>query len=333
MDNKHQVVVEMKFGSHLYGTATKDSDLDIKGIYLPSAKDILLQRIKPVYSKSRLKKQGEKNSFADIDYELYSPGKFLSLLAEGQMIPLEMLFAPKEVILSEPHPLWEDIKSLAPHIFSKRTNAFIQYCKRQANKYGIKGSRVSAARIALERFIEIEIQYGSTAKLMVAEDRIKDLLGHSEFFAVNETVNSKGEVTRFFDICGKKANFNASIKSARQLAQKLMDEYGERALAAEKNQGIDWKALSHAVRVGHQAIEFLTKNHITFPRPEATHLLDIKLGRLSYEKVASEIEVLLLHIEKVSNLSKFPANIDSKLIDNFLEKTYAFQVLRSVKEC
>jgi predicted nucleotidyltransferase len=39
------VVVEICFGSHLYGTDTPESDL--KGVYLPEAGDILLQRVTP----------------------------------------------------------------------------------------------------------------------------------------------------------------------------------------------------------------------------------------------------------------------------------------------
>ena len=35
----------MKFGAHLYGTDTKTSDLDYKGIFLPSVEEILLNKI------------------------------------------------------------------------------------------------------------------------------------------------------------------------------------------------------------------------------------------------------------------------------------------------
>jgi len=56
-----KTIVEIKFGSHLYGTATAESDLDIKRIYIPSAKDILLQRIKPVIVEKRTKKLELKN--------------------------------------------------------------------------------------------------------------------------------------------------------------------------------------------------------------------------------------------------------------------------------
>lgn len=35
MENKE--VVRLRFGSHLYGTATAKSDLDFKGVFLPCA--------------------------------------------------------------------------------------------------------------------------------------------------------------------------------------------------------------------------------------------------------------------------------------------------------
>ena len=75
-------IVQIKFGSHLYGTDTEESDLDIKAVYLPSARDILLQQVQPVISESRPKAHREKNTAEDVDLEFYSPEKFLKLLAE-----------------------------------------------------------------------------------------------------------------------------------------------------------------------------------------------------------------------------------------------------------
>jgi predicted nucleotidyltransferase len=39
-----ELIVNMRFGFHLYGIDMPDSDLDLKGVYLPEAHDILLQR-------------------------------------------------------------------------------------------------------------------------------------------------------------------------------------------------------------------------------------------------------------------------------------------------
>ena len=313
-------IVQIKYGSHLYGTSTPNSDLDIKGIYLPKSRDILLQSVQPIISFKRPKAFGEKNTKDDVDYELYSPARFLSQLAGGHPMALDMLFAPESSFLSPPLAQWFEIKNLAPKLFSKQADSFINYCKRQANKYGIKGSRISAAKIALGLLIAAENKYGSTTKLATITEDLKLQIVNNEFLKINED--------GYFEICGKKLIPNSSIKSARLIAEKIVNNYGERALAAESNEGIDWKALSHAVRVGYEAIEFLQTQYITFPRPEAQHLLDIKLGKRSFWQVSEEIEQLLIEIEEAALNSTLPANYDQQIIDDFLEQLHLKQILK-----
>ena len=315
-------IVEIKVGSHLYGTATKDSDVDIKAVYLPSARDILLQKVQPIISESRLKESGEKNTAEDVDYESYSPERFLKLLAEGQTVGLDMLFSPDSSMLTEPDPLWRNIQGLAPRILNKKAVPFVNYCRRQANKYGIKGLRVAAARQALEFLTQAEKQYGASEKLVCVASEIEKLTESSEFLIIGEMIHPNGSTSSYFEISGKKALLSASIQSARTIAQSLVDEYGERALIAEKNEGIDWKALYHAVRVGREAIEFLSTHRITFPRPEAEHLLAIKQGKLQFVEVSKEIETILEDVETAAELSTLPETCDDQIIDNFIENLH-----------
>lgn len=76
-------IVEMRFGAHLYGTETEESDLDLKAVYLPAARDILLQRALPVITETRPKAFGEKNTAADVDFEAFSLQRYMELLALG----------------------------------------------------------------------------------------------------------------------------------------------------------------------------------------------------------------------------------------------------------
>src|SRR5690348_1604714 len=143
------LIVEMRFGSHLYGTETAKSDLDLKSVYLPDADDILLQRVKPAVTKQRSKAHGEKNAPGDIDRESYSLQRYLELLADGQTVALDMLFAPDSAMTMPPKPLWREIQAQSGRLVSRRASAFVRYCRQQANKYGIKGSRPATARKAL----------------------------------------------------------------------------------------------------------------------------------------------------------------------------------------
>ena len=62
-----RTIVRMTFGSHLYGTATPESDLDVKAVYLPTARDILLQQVRAAVTGQREKAKGEKNTADDVE--------------------------------------------------------------------------------------------------------------------------------------------------------------------------------------------------------------------------------------------------------------------------
>lgn len=316
----------MKFGSHLYGTSTPQSDTDIKGVFLPSTRDILLQQVKPMISQSRSKEYGEKNTAEDIDREAYSLQRYLELLSQGQTVALDMLFAPDWAMIDRPAPAWLEVKNMAPKLITKGATSFVKYCRQQANKYGIKGSRVAASRVALEALKKAEDQYGSDEKLEVT---FKDLIGvvdQNEFLKFSESEQPNGERIKYFEVCGKKALLTSSIKNAREISENLVNQYGQRALAAEKNEGVDWKALSHAIRVGHEAIELFTTGKITFPRPEAEYLLKIKQGKVEYRDVAEEIERLFEKVENSAEQSKLPDKVDERLINDFIMEYYGQQV-------
>lgn len=322
-----KLIVHIKFGSHLYGTSSPQSDLDIKGVYLPSGRDILLQQVKGMVSETRPKKRGEKNTFNDVDREAYSLQRYLELLAQGQTVALDMLFAPDWAMVEPPDQIWLDTKALAPKVITKGAMAFVKYCRQQANKYGIKGSRVAASRIALNSLIKAEKKYGSHIKLEVAYEDLKMEIPDNDFLQFIEDTQPNGELITFFEVCGKKIMLTSSIKSAREIAQTILYKYGQRALAAERNEGVDWKALSHAVRVGHEAIELFTTGKITFPRPEAEHLLAIKQGKIDYARVATEIEQLLVNVDEAALRSKLPEKVDTKIVDDFVTEHYAKQVI------
>ena len=320
-------IVQMKVGSHLYGTATPESDLDVKAVYIPSARDILLQRVSPVVSESRIKAHGEKNTSSDTDCEAFSLQRYLDLLAEGQTVALDMLFAPDWAMLEQPHALWHDIKTLAPRLMTKGTTAMVRYCRQQANKYGIKGLRIAAARAALGVLQEAEQTQGGTAKLETVVNALEALAAQSEYLGFVDMPNAQGETLRFFDICGKKSLLTASIQNARLIAERLVDGYGRRAMEAERSDGLDWKALSHAVRIGQEAVELFRTGQITFPRPEAAHLLAIKQGKAPYAEVAEEIEKLVDEVEKAASDSGFPDKADMQVMDDLIFRVYRQQIL------
>jgi hypothetical protein len=321
------LIMEIRFGSHLYGTATLKSDLDFKAVCIPDARDILLQRVRDNIGISPDKEPGERNSPGDVDREIFSLQRYLSLLAEGQTMALDMLFAPDSAMTMVPAPLWREVQMNAHRLVTRRASAFLRYCRQQANKYGIKGSRITVARQVLAVLEAAEAAYGTTAKLAVAETEMNAFEAGADHSAFVDLPTPSGQVVRHLEVCGKKMPFTSSIKSAREIAQRLVDEYGQRALQAEQNQGIDWKALSHAVRVGREALELFTTGTITFPLACASEILSIKRGELKYESVAETIEKLLVQVEAAAESSNLPDAPDQAFIDDLVARAYRAKIM------
>lgn len=321
-------IVSIRFGSHLYGTQTPNSDLDLKSVYVPGARDILLGRAKGSISTKRAKAEGEKNFAGEADEESYSLQKYLALLAEGQTVSLDVLFAPRESMLADPAPEWLEIVANRDRLLTRKSAAFVGYCRQQANKYGIKGSRVAAARKALALLDDALGRFGSVEKLGAVSADAEGLAAATEHVAIVPIEQMGGTVISHLEVCGRKLSYNATIKHGRDVLAKLVDEYGHRALQAESQQGVDWKALSHAVRVATQAVELLKTGHVTFPLPNATHILAIKTGALLYQDVSAEIEGLLEAVETAAAESSLPAAPDQQWIDDFIVSVYAGEISR-----
>lgn len=95
------------FGSTLYGTSKSGkSDLDIKGIYIPSQESILLQKEQHCLSFTT-GNSVTKNTEHDIDIQIWSIQKWLlQLLPEGNTNALDLLFSfthPECVLVQDQH--------------------------------------------------------------------------------------------------------------------------------------------------------------------------------------------------------------------------------------
>ena len=92
----YNVIFLTKFGSHLYGTDTPESDTDYKGVYMPTREEILLNRV-PKQISFDSNKSNEKNNKDDIDCQLYSIHYFFDLLVKGETVAIDMIHSTKHV--------------------------------------------------------------------------------------------------------------------------------------------------------------------------------------------------------------------------------------------
>lgn len=323
-------IIEIKYGSHLYGTDTPESDLDFKGIYLPTAKEIVLGTYKESIVTSRKKKECERNTKDDIDTEFFSLDRYLYLLAEGQTGALDMLFAPASNKSYHNNGL-EIAMVIFLHrdkLLTKNVNAFVGYAKTQAAKYGIKGSRMDALKRTVEVLDTLPLHDKLNQHLPKIEALVKECesLVSLEKTALVEVVmianGDKKLLMPHLHVNGRKCPFNATVKLAKDIYSRILAEYGSRAHKANLEGNKDYKALSHAVRVNGEALELLKTGNITFPRPDRQFLLDIKQRKVPYEQIAECIEQGLVYLYEAREKSTLRDEPDKKWIEDFIYSIY-----------
>jgi predicted nucleotidyltransferase len=304
------------FGSHLYGTNSETSDKDYKGVYLPSFEDCILGTVKRSLVNNSKSNSEIKNTKDDFDSETYSLQYFLLELGKnGDTTFLDMIHAPDSALI-ESSDIWQYIRQNRSKFYTKSLKSYIGYCRGQAAKYGIRGSKLEEAK----KILNVLNKHNEGEKLA----NFWEELPNSDYSKRYDIDNCQSKDKRAFDFCGKKLMADTNVFFAKQTIQKFYDSYGERARMAQANEGIDWKAISHAFRVGYQLKELYTTGDLIFPLKDAEFLREIKKGIYHYvnDKIAEKLENLILEIEMLASNSSYPEKVDIKEWENFIVKLY-----------
>ena len=324
---EEDLIVFMRFGSHLYGMSTEDSDTDYKGIFLPKREDILLNRIPKAASyHSKPSSKDAKNTSEDIDIEIYSLHYFIDLACKGETVALDMLNAPAfwpDVAT----PVWRNLQRKRKDFYTTNLKSFIGYARKQAAKYGIKGSRLNEAKNVLDCLAKhmsdsFIIEHHADGHTESRGDlRLADIwakLPEGEHIHKIPAMDVHQNL-RIYQVVGKKFQETAKLLYVHKVLKMYYDEYGHRAKLAAENEGIDWKAVSHALRAAMQVCEIFLHGKINYPLRAAPYLLEIKQGKRDYlNEVAPLLEAYIEQANKLAALSDYPKKVDRRIWDRWL---------------
>jgi hypothetical protein len=333
--NGHRLLYLCRFGSHLYGTDSEQSDDDFRGIFLPSRNSCLLNTSPKFFDFSSKKNSDRKNFKEDYDIGLWSLQYFLNLVKVGDTNAIDLLYSLSntEMIIENiwltpcfrpMTVLYQEHKKL----FSRKsTKAFMSYCIGQARKYGIKGSRVGVVKKINEYISCVGSRVGGsyyeeptfTKLSYIAESLVKSVNEPSYCFIKWVDAKPRSKETLFVN--GTQHHLDITLEEFKCRMDTEYKKYGERAKQAENNEGLDFKALSHAVRAIRQVELLLTTGEIKYPLYCASEIKDIKYGRKTWKDIE---RIINDGIENVNNLqeSTIEEKIDPNFIDNFILNCY-----------
>ena len=301
-------------GSHLYGTNGPSSDFDYKAVCLPSLDDVLLNvRIINKKEKPEGLSDHDRMIAGGTETEYLPLQVFFNDFYDGQTYALEVAFAAtnglaimnddltrEEVIFIEAM-----MHGLIENFLTNNVKKMVGYAVAQSRLYGLKTQRYSTLGDVLRTFNK----WGQ-ANVWTNEQREKLTLNDTptlmhellQFQHVKriEIMNAAGgtEPAPGIEICGKQYSMTNRIHTIVKSIEKSLGNYGDRVKEFE-GEGVDWKALSHAIRITEQVIELSTKGYILFPRPNKDYIRSVKAGEVSLEEATDYLNAEFAKVDDV----------------------------------
>lgn len=328
-----QVLFTTLFGSKLYGTDTPESDTDFKSVYLPPIGQ-LLRGDKIKNSVSSTGKAFEKNGAGDEDHETIPLQVLAKDFVKGQTYALEVVFNATQNPENVDPMFHKFCVELSEQFLTRNVRAMVGYALNQANKYGIKGTRLNS--LLLFRALLASCDMPMEAKLQDAPDwNSKVALLASENKHI-EVVLYNGPTTKdpsdlkdlAVNVLEKTYGYEITFEEAFKRVNNGLAKYGARSEQAMSQSGHDWKAISHALRIIDQAIDVLTNHRLVFPLPDADYYRQVKVGEVDWESVSerlSERLELLEELQKTTSLPDADAAFNAQFyewFDNKLSEIY-----------
>jgi len=288
------------YGSKLYGTSTPTSDTDEKVVYLPSLTDMLLGKKLSIY-KDRFDAEG--NPIGDgftmpdngVETEYFPLQTFVRDFVNGQTYALEIAFAHAKN--GQPGYGREMCEQMIEKFANAEVYSMVGFAMKQTFDYVRRGERLNAAKEVLyvvAKYIKVfESGPDETPRLDTVYNGLTILDHIARDAKLDTEVLTNGKKPQnSLKLNGRNYLESTTLLHLYEQVQKIIKQFGDRSNAAAETD-VDYKSLSHAVRVYQQSIELLDTGKITFPRANAEHLLSVKQGKEDLE----EVKALLISLD------------------------------------
>jgi len=321
-EHNYKVVYVTQYGSKLYGTDNPNSDTDYKGIFIPNQESVLLKKDMEHYNFNS-NNRNTRNGKDDIDLQFFSIYKFFHLLKKGETGAMDILFSMfrEDTQLINDKTFTSVVKENYKKFYNKNLHSFVGYCVGQSRVYNVRGERFNELHIFVEYFNSLVKEHGDE-KLQTLFPTIEEMLKEKGFKYIKfiSAPTSRGSgVTKdgiYIQVLGKRFLGTVTIDYFAQKITDMEKQFGNRAKASAK--GVDFKALSHTVRVINEVEELLDEGFITFPLKNRVYIRSIKEGHESLEDVMNYIDNRLDVVYKKLDNSDLPEKSDIEFMDKLI---------------
>lgn len=298
-------ILEIRVGSHLFGTDTPDSDLDLFGIFMPSSDMVFGDiRCEEVDLGVKAKDDTGRNTADAIDRKLHEYRKFIKLALQNNPNILHVLFADeKNILFSDSY----GIRLLKQaHLFPHKGahHRFVKYADSQRHKMQIKPQMYAALEDGL-RVLSLFDDNHVLADVVINQSRQNP----APFID-----SGRGKHVQCGDLHFERGVF---VKKAKKMIADRLSKATNRVQLFTKY-GFDVKYASNLIQLLMEGIELLDTGRISFPLAYRDEILDIKNGKYSSEEIMRWADELVNQARISFEKTKLPAEPRTKEITGFM---------------
>jgi uncharacterized protein len=315
-------ILEIRVGSHLFGTDTPDSDLDLYGIFMPFDEIVYgMHKYEEVKSDIISKDSTGRNTKDAVDRTITEYRKFIRLALQNNPNILHTLFVDKKNILHlDEGGFGQRLLDMAERFpYKGAHHRFVKYADSQRYKMRIKPENFNA----LENGLKLLEQFGdNTVIAEVAYDKfntnfkVTTVSGGYDihaYFSPPFVDNGNGKHIKCGDLNFERGLY---VKRVRNMIKDRLSKATSRKELFTRY-GYDSKFASNLIHLLMEGIELMKTGRIEYPLTYANHILDIKKGKYSVEEILDWADELVEESRDALNNTKLPDEPRTKEIEEF----------------
>ena len=269
---KKNIILKVRTGSHLFGTNTPESDLDMEGVYMPPPAIVYgLSTYRGMFKEVNLgvasKDETGRNTSDAVDYKIREYRHFAHLALQNNPNILNCLFANDQNVLYQ-NEYGENLRNHA-YLFPNQGayGRFMGYAHSQRMKMKVKPANhaaLTAAEMILNGYDKAEI----LVNVARADESVFKDGGPGKHIGIGDIFLDRG----------------IKVSRALTVIRNRLERVSARAVLWEKH-GYDTKFASNLVQILMEGLDLVRTGRLKFPLEGAEEILAIKQGRFTIEEV------------------------------------------------
>jgi len=277
---------------------------DDRGVYVPTLREIVTKTDQDVLSCSLDDKQIKLLSLFD----------FIQKIKNAEPLAIDLLHSQKQQAST---PEWNMIVEHKNKAYAKDMPEMFNYFRSMVERYGIEGTKLASLKKCLKVCDGIRIK----------SETIGD---YSMFMPVSEFLwfdNTDEDV--LYVVCDERFSLLTTFDEFERKVKSMIEQI-ETDVGIDDNDGVDFNAVSKALKIGYQLKSLYESGEINLTTDQLEFVDRVSCGTIDIAEIRPVFSDLLKEVESLKEQAQLPEHIDCGFWDNLYLSVCSFAWAKNV---